>query len=74
MKDDDELDALLRSSLVAHDVPAGRIAAVRARAHDELRRASHRKRRMARVAEAGAAFTLAAAQVAWAIVAFLDRP
>ncbi|HVK78341.1 MAG TPA: hypothetical protein VM734_33780 [Kofleriaceae bacterium] len=69
-----DVDALLRAALASHDLPAARIAAVRSRAHDELRRASDRRRRAARALEATAAFALGAAQVAWAIIAFLDRP
>ncbi len=71
---DAELDALLRANLAPYDVPAARIAAVRASAHDELARARRRARGRRRAAEATAAFALGAAQVAWAIVAFLDRP
>jgi hypothetical protein len=75
--EDDDLDLRLRAALEPVDLPAGRIAAVRARAHEELRRSSvraERWRRAFRTVEASATFALGAAQVAWAIVAFLDRP
>jgi hypothetical protein len=77
MSDDRELDTLLRSTLAPADLPSPRVAAIRARARDELRLATgrpDRRRQLRRALEAAAVFALGALQVTWAVLEYLGRP